>query len=106
MSTKDELRERLAAEYPGYHPVIAMARMAHRTQNIALQFACHKEIARYIEPQLKAVEVKGSIDVGTGVMRIPSGVSGEEWSKQAQALPQKMNTVIESISQEIVDEAE
>jgi hypothetical protein len=60
---KRTLIERLRAEYPGYHPVIAMARIAHDPKSDrATQFAAHKEIARYIEPQRKAVEVTGAPD--------------------------------------------
>lgn len=46
-------------KFPNYHPLIAIAEIAHNTDaNLELQFNCHKTIAKYIEPELKAVEIK------------------------------------------------
>lgn len=51
-----EVRKR----YPNYHPVIAMVDIAHHADaSLDLQFNCHKTIAKYIEPELKSIEVKG-----------------------------------------------
>jgi len=43
--------------YPQYHPIIGLAKIAHTTQDEQLEFNCHKALARYIEPELKSVEV-------------------------------------------------
>lgn len=46
-------------KYPNYHPLIAIAEIAHSEgASLDLQFMCHKAIAKYVEPELKAVEVK------------------------------------------------
>lgn len=50
-----EIRKR----YPNYHPVIAMVDIAHHAEApLELQYNCHKTVAKYIEPELKNVEVK------------------------------------------------
>lgn len=50
-------------QFPNYHPLIAIAQIAHSDKaDLELQFQCHKTIAKYIEPELKAVEVKTDIN--------------------------------------------
>lgn len=52
----------LQKEFPSYHPLIAIARIAHRGDaDLKLQFDCHKTIAKYVEPEIKSIEVKGEI---------------------------------------------
>lgn len=69
----NQLLMMLQKEFTGYHPVIAMAKMAHdETTEDNIKFNCHKEIARYIEPQLKSVEVKGSVRADFGTLRVVS----------------------------------
>jgi hypothetical protein len=51
--------------YQGYHPVIAMAHIAHESLDPNLVFLAHKEIAKYVAPQLKAIELSGDLDVRT-----------------------------------------
>lgn len=49
----------LQAEYPNYHPLMSIVRIAHNEKaDLKLQFECHKTIAKYVEPELKSVEVK------------------------------------------------
>lgn len=55
----------LRETYPGYHPVLSMAKIAHETDDVALQAQMHREIAQYVEPKRKAVEHSG--EVGTRV---------------------------------------
>lgn len=47
----------LQEEYPGYHPLIGVAKIAHTTDDERLQFDCHKTLAEFVEPKLKSVEV-------------------------------------------------
>lgn len=68
---KREMVAMLAEKYPDYHPILALAELAHTTTIIDkdgvktsepdtnMQFQCHKEIAKYITPQLKAIEITG-----------------------------------------------
>jgi len=50
-------------EYPSYHPLLAIARIAHNeSASLGLQFDCHKTIAKYVEPELKSIEVRGSVE--------------------------------------------
>lgn len=53
----DRVLELLQSEYPQYHPLIAVARLAHSTEDDRLEFDCHKVLAEFVEPKLKSVEV-------------------------------------------------
>lgn len=58
-SEKKELKALLAEKHPDYHPVIAMADIANDTTvSIDTRLQAHKEVAKYIEPQLKSSEIK------------------------------------------------
>jgi hypothetical protein len=52
-----DLCDILHEKYPNYHPVIALAQIAHKSKNELLRFQAHKEVAKYICPQLKSVEI-------------------------------------------------
>lgn len=56
--------EMLQERYPGYHPLLAIAEIAHEksSDDVQLQFNCHKTIAEYVLPKLRAVEHSGSVE--------------------------------------------
>lgn len=59
---RDLLLGMIQKEFPSYHPLVSMARIAHHGDaDLKLQFECHKTIAKYVEPELKSIEVKGEI---------------------------------------------
>ena len=61
-SRRDLLLGMVQKEFPAYHPLISIARIAHHGDaDLKLQFECHKVIAKYVEPELKSIEVKGEI---------------------------------------------
>lgn len=63
-SNKQHLLRLLQETYPGYHPVIEMAKIAHdETADQALRASMHKEVAQYVTPKLKAMEVTLEADV-------------------------------------------
>lgn len=72
-----KLIEMLAEKYPNYHPVLAMADIANNgTLEINLRFHANKEVAKYICPQLKTVEVKDvatKFKVVVSKMKLPDG---------------------------------
>ena len=52
------LQDLIAEKYPGYNPVLEMVDMALDDETPKdLKFACNKEVAKYMVPQLKAIEV-------------------------------------------------
>jgi hypothetical protein len=66
---KQALIALLELKYPGYNPVVEMAKIATDMGNdLSTRFAAHKEVAQYITPKLKAVEVnldvQGDIKIG------------------------------------------
>lgn len=61
-SRRELLLGMLQKEYPGYHPLVSIARIGHdQAADLKLQFECHKTIAKYVEPELKSIEVKGEL---------------------------------------------
>lgn len=51
--------EHIQKFYPGYHPVVSMAHIAHNSEaDLRLQFECHKAISKFVTPELKSIEVK------------------------------------------------
>ena len=60
---KQSLLARLDAKFPGWHPVVQMAEIANdEAQPIEIRFGAAKEVAKYVTPQLKAVELTGDTD--------------------------------------------
>ena len=56
---KRQLLALLQEKYPGYHPVVEMAAIAHdMTNDVTLRAQMHKEVAQYVTPKLKAIEVQ------------------------------------------------
>jgi len=54
-----EIRELVAQRYPNYHPVLALAEIATDPANeVAIRLQANKEVAKYMAPQLKAIEIR------------------------------------------------
>ena len=59
---KQALRDRLAEKFPGWDPVEAMAKVANdKSADPATRFQACKEVAQYIHPKLKSIEVSGEL---------------------------------------------
>ena len=55
----------IRSEYPNYHPLVSLVRLAHKEEVIAdprLEFEVHKAILPYVTPKLSSVEVKTEIN--------------------------------------------
>ncbi len=60
---KRRLLARIQADFPDYHPVIEMVKVAiDEDADKHDRFNANKEVAKYIEPALKAIEVKSEVD--------------------------------------------
>ena len=56
---KQALIALLELKYPGYNPVVEMAGIALDMDNdVSTRLSAHKEVAQYITPKLKAIEVQ------------------------------------------------
>lgn len=78
---KRRLLQLLQESYPDYHPVLEMAKTANDDSVDAnTRFQANKEVAKYVEPALKATEITGE-DGGPIVLERPSvpEISKEEW---------------------------
>lgn len=55
------LIELIGSRFPSYHPVVALAEIANDpTNDISIRLQANKEVAKYVAPQLKAIEVRDS----------------------------------------------
>lgn len=55
-----ELLDMIQAEFPNYHPLLALAGIANGNGKDDLKLQAHKEICKYINPQLRAVDLSSS----------------------------------------------
>ncbi|MDJ0952464.1 MAG: hypothetical protein QNJ81_02170 [Acidimicrobiia bacterium] len=53
----DKVLALLQEQFPSYHPLIGVAKIAHSTDDERLEFDCHKVLSEFVEPKLKSVEV-------------------------------------------------
>ena len=68
-----ELAQALREKYPDYDPVLAMAEIAvNEEASLGLRASMHREVAQYLYPKLKAVEV----DLGAGAEEVVRLVLG------------------------------
>lgn len=58
----DRILAMIRRKFPEYHPLMSIAELAHDSEDERLQFDCHKALARFIEPELKSVEVKATVE--------------------------------------------
>lgn len=62
LARREQLLGMIQKEFPAYHPLLSIARIAHSSEaDLKLQFECHKTIAKYVEPEIKSIEVKGEL---------------------------------------------
>lgn len=67
-----------------YDPVVAMALIAcDPSTPIMMRLKAHTSVAEYVHPKLRAVEVKGNVEVTGGVLRIPTSPGNAEWDRAA-----------------------
>lgn len=62
-SASDQALALIQSEYPNYHPLVSLARMANRADVCAdakLELEVHKAILPYVAPKLANVEVKST----------------------------------------------
>jgi len=61
VESKSQVLNMIRRSYPDYHPLVSIAHLAHDAQSDPrLRFDCHRVIAKYVEPELKSLEVRGS----------------------------------------------
>lgn len=61
MSSAEMALSIVQREFPNYHPLVSLARLAHKEDVIAdpkLELEVHKTILPYVQPKLSSVEVK------------------------------------------------
>lgn len=68
---KNAILEMIREKHPDYHPLLALADMAHEPGvEDRIKFQCHQTIAKYVESELKSIEVKGTHRVDFGLLQV------------------------------------
>jgi len=70
---KKALIKLLEDKYPGYEPILEMVSIAVDDSNdIRIRFDANKEVAQYIYPKLKAIEVQANVsgDVALRLLQV------------------------------------
>ena len=61
----------LQAKHPGYHPLLSLAEIAlDEDTPVRTKVDCHKTIVKYVEAELKSVEVKAEVSGDFGILRV------------------------------------
>lgn len=69
----------IASRYPDYDPVVAMLELATEPMtDDKLRFQAHKEIASYLYPKLKQVEIMPGAGDGDGTLRFEITYKGSK----------------------------
>jgi hypothetical protein len=63
-----QLVQLIAERYPNYHPVLALVEIANTATEVAIQVQANKEVAKYVCPQLKSIEIKEDRDEVTKIV--------------------------------------
>ena len=58
----DKMLAMIRARYPAYHPVMAVADLAHSSEDEKIQLACHQTIAKYVVPELKSIQIEAKME--------------------------------------------
>ena len=53
----DRVLALLQERFPNYHPLIGIAEIANTTDDERVALDAHKALSKYVEPELKSVEV-------------------------------------------------
>ncbi len=60
---KRALLRMLEEQFPGWHPVTQLAEIANNVENdLRTRMDAAKEVAQYVTPKLKAIEIQGSTE--------------------------------------------
>jgi hypothetical protein len=66
-----DLLDMIRGQFPNYHPVLAMCAIAtDESLSMELRFAAHREVAQYVAPKRKAVELETTDESATQVRSI------------------------------------
>lgn len=58
----DKMLAMIRARYPAYHPVMAVADLAHSSEDEKIQLACHQTVAKYVVPELKSIQIEAKME--------------------------------------------
>jgi hypothetical protein len=70
-SQNKKLMELISGSHSNFHPILVLADIASDTsEDSSVRVAAAKGMMPYLEPQLKAIEVRGNVRQDFGVLRV------------------------------------
>jgi hypothetical protein len=98
---RDRILGMIRQRHPNYHPLLSIADLAHSSDDEKVRLDCHKTIAKYVEPELKSIEVRGE-NMGGSITIVTQGTPGrdlmEDMSKNRQSLLRVIDGNAETLS--------
>lgn len=103
-SAGDRMLALIRTKFPQYHPILAIAEMAHDTSvdDNRIKLECHKTILKHVSPELKSMEVKAEIKETRRVV-VSMWDEGEEAPAAIENPPQEAFSESVGVQQQIVD---
>lgn len=66
---KARLLRLIQEDYPEYDPLLELVKLAHDEKSTqGEKISCHKEVAQYVNPKLKAIEHTGDMQVNHNLL--------------------------------------
>lgn len=95
MESKSHVLAAIRNFYPDYHPLVSIAHIAHdQSSDPRLRFDCHRVIAKYVEPELKSLEVKGTF---TETRRVSVSLFDESDITDGELVPMEPALLVNSV---------
>lgn len=88
LSAGEKMLVLIRKSYPEYHPILAIAHIAHKTQDERVELSCHQTIAKYVQPELRSIEIRAKVETQKRViveLFDPSLIAGPNRAPMAQA---------------------
>lgn len=74
---KSKILEMIQKKHPGYHPLVSLAEIAleddvngEPLHDVKVRVDCHKVITKYVEPELRSIEIQGNVSADFGLLRV------------------------------------
>ena len=105
-SAGDKMLALIRQKYPSYHPVMAMADMAHKSGDEKTQLACHQTIAKYVIPELKSIQIDAKIEQHRRVtVELFEVMTRKELPKVTEVLENELNDPYKAYGSEPTSDA-
>jgi uncharacterized protein YnzC (UPF0291/DUF896 family) len=80
--SKAELFDEFNIVHGSFNPLVSLINLANRTDNDSLKYNCYKEVAKYILPQLKSIQVIDEKDNDITIRVVRTAINSNDESKK------------------------